>query len=418
MAIYVAVKDGMTNHGEGQHLVWARDLLVGAGIVDIATGFKVTQNASPDMNVLIAAGVAYVPNDSFTAYSGEPKFWPVLCDAAETLAIASNPSGSTRLDLVAIKCDDGIAADANASNIATIVRVAGTPGAGAPTLPANHLLLATITVASGATSIVNANIADGRIATGVSLVKLANDSYIQALTAAGVFADLLKLNASGQAEIGPDLKLGGSVIGWDGWQKANEVWTYASASTFTVPGDQTAKYTCGTRLKFVQTTTKYAVVLSSSYGAPNTTVTIMVNTDYTIANAAITLPYISYMDPPDFPSYFNFNSNPQGFTGEFVYNIANISISQKGVVLIYVRVQGSSNATTLSMTAPVTIADIDSRSFGNMCTVCDGGTWQASPGKLAIAANSNTINAYTTAHTAGWTNSGTKSIFGTLLIQI
>ncbi len=91
-----------------------------------------------------------------------------------------------------------------------------------------------------------------------------------------------------------------------GWVSADETWTYASASTFTVSGDQTAKYSKGTRLKFTQTTVKYAVVVASSYGAPNTTVTILVNTDYTIANAAITAPFYSYtMNPQGYPDYFN-----------------------------------------------------------------------------------------------------------------
>ena len=90
----------------------------------------------------------------------------------------------------------------------------------------------------------------------------------------------------------------------DGWQSAGETWTYATASTFTVTGDQTTKYTVGTKLKFTQTTVKYAVVLSSSYGA-NTTVTILVNTGYTIANAAISANYYSYM------------TNPQGWPGWF-----------------------------------------------------------------------------------------------------
>lgn len=96
-----------------------------------------------------------------------------------------------------------------------------------------------------------------------------------------------------------------SLVGtFDGWVGANETWTYATAQTFTVSGDVTAKYTKGTRLKFTQTTVKYAVVVGSSYGAPNTTVTILTNTDYTIANAAITSPYYSYMDPQGYPDYF------------------------------------------------------------------------------------------------------------------
>lgn len=93
---------------------------------------------------------------------------------------------------------------------------------------------------------------------------------------------------------------------WDGWITPDETWTYASASTFTVAGDQTAKYTAGTRLKFTQTTVKYAVVISSAYTS-STLVTIAVNTDYTIANAAIT------------DNYYSYAANPQGYPNSFAY---------------------------------------------------------------------------------------------------
>jgi hypothetical protein len=92
-----------------------------------------------------------------------------------------------------------------------------------------------------------------------------------------------------------------------GWINQSETWTYASASTFTVPGDWTAIYKVGMRVSWVQTTRKYGIVVSSSYGAPNTTVTIAVNTDYVIANAAITEPAYSYLsDPLGFPGWFAF----------------------------------------------------------------------------------------------------------------
>lgn len=95
----------------------------------------------------------------------------------------------------------------------------------------------------------------------------------------------------------------------DGWILANETWTYASATTFTVSGDVTAKYSKGTRLKFTQTTVKYGTVASSSYSAPNTTVTLIGNSDYSLANASISANYYSYSsNPQGFPAYFNFSN--------------------------------------------------------------------------------------------------------------
>lgn len=107
-----------------------------------------------------------------------------------------------------------------------------------------------------------------------------------------------------------------------GWTKSMNTWTYASASTFTITGDVTSIYTKGTKIKWTQTTVKYGVVSSSSYSAPNTTVTIIVNTSYTIANAAISNNYYSYLDSPfGFPSAFSYSptwtsaSNPQPAIG-------------------------------------------------------------------------------------------------------
>lgn len=94
----------------------------------------------------------------------------------------------------------------------------------------------------------------------------------------------------------------------DGWtDDTTHTWTYASASTFTIAGvDLTTTFTKGTRLRFKQGAGyKYAVVVLSSFST-NTTVTILINTDYTIANSAIT------------DNYYSYQVNPQGYPGWFV----------------------------------------------------------------------------------------------------
>lgn len=89
------------------------------------------------------------------------------------------------------------------------------------------------------------------------------------------------------------------------WTTAADTLVYVSASSFKITGvDRTAIYKKGTKLFFTQTTGKYAVVASSAFST-DTTITIYVNADYTIANAAITAPYYSYLTPPDFPDWFN-----------------------------------------------------------------------------------------------------------------
>lgn len=100
----------------------------------------------------------------------------------------------------------------------------------------------------------------------------------------------------------------GLSLSTDGWiADESGTWTYASASTFTVTGDLTSRFSKGTRLKFTQTTVKYAVVVASSHAAGTTTVTIAVNNDYTIANAAITDTFYSYQVNPDgYPGWFSY----------------------------------------------------------------------------------------------------------------
>lgn len=101
---------------------------------------------------------------------------------------------------------------------------------------------------------------------------------------------------------------------WDGWWDANETWTYASGSgtnvgTFTIAGvDRTTKYQAGDRIKFTQTTVKYALITKVAY-ASDTTITIYLGTDYTIANAAISSNYFSHIKAP-----FGFPLAPEKWT--------------------------------------------------------------------------------------------------------
>lgn len=145
----------------------------------------------------------------------------------------------------------------------------------------------------------------------------------------------------------------------DGWIPVTDGWTYASASTFTVIGDRTARYRTGTKLKWTQTTVKYGIVESSSYSAPNTTVTIIVNNDYTIANAAITSPNVSHIDDPDgFPAEFNWTPNYSA-SGSMTYtsvttNYAVFSVKGR---MVYFRLYatgttGGTASTDLQASAP------------------------------------------------------------------
>jgi len=145
-----------------------------------------------------------------------------------------------------------------------------------------------------------------------------------------------------------------------GWIPSGDTWVYASASTFTIAGvDRTAIYTKGTRLKFTQTTAKYAVVVASSFST-DTTVTIAVNTDYTIANAAITAPYYSYVaNPQGYPVFFNwtptFSASGSMTIGSTTIEHALFNITNGLLVgsIKYYGTTGGSASTFMYFTRPV-----------------------------------------------------------------
>jgi hypothetical protein len=94
---------------------------------------------------------------------------------------------------------------------------------------------------------------------------------------------------------------------WDnqfagGWMFFGTTWTYASASapefTFTIVGDFSAVLYAGMKIRLTQTTIKYFIITKVAFSAGTTTVTIYGGTDYTLANAAITLPYYAMVRVP------------------------------------------------------------------------------------------------------------------------
>jgi hypothetical protein len=114
---------------------------------------QVTQAASPAMSVLVNPGYAAVAhlNQGHGVY-----IFGLTGQAA--LTVAANSSGQTRVDLVLARVYD----TANSSSYCDVEIVEGTPGAGQAATPGTSLLLAAVSVASGAASITNSSITDKR----------------------------------------------------------------------------------------------------------------------------------------------------------------------------------------------------------------------------------------------------------------
>jgi len=328
MSIHVRIRTGLAPNesgdgggSEGDIRGPSTDIIENTGgVVDLANGhLLVEENDTPDMNVKVSAGVGYIPNTDFDELDSDSiKFWEAVVSEAETLAISANSSGSTRIDLVCLKLDPTIEPDEYASNIAELIIVEGTPGAGTPATPDYHLLLAEVE------EIENASITDSREqltiksvwqlekATGAEINTGTDDAKF-ATPKAIADSGIGKAKATG-AEINTgtddakfvtpkaiaDSKLADFIRG-DGWVSANETWEYASASTITVPSGAASKYAVGDRIKLTQTTVKYFYILAVA----DTLLTVTGGTTYTVEDAAITLPYYSHEATPiGMPNYF------------------------------------------------------------------------------------------------------------------
>lgn len=155
----------------------------------------------------------------------------------------------------------------------------------------------------------------------------------------------------------------------DGWVSAASTWTYASASTITVPSGAASIYQKGDRLKFTQTTVKYAVVV----GVADTVLTIAVNTDYTVANAAISANYYSHQaNPLGYPNWFaytaTFTSQGGAITGATISQALNFSaiageLKVEGRITL-TNVGSGSPVSDLLVTYPGNITSLDANGSG------------------------------------------------------
>lgn len=194
--------------------------------------------------------------------------------------------------------------------------------------------------------------------------------------------------------------------GKDGWEKDVVPWTYASSTTFTVDNDQTVKFSKGTRIKLIQSgAVKYFVVVGSSYSSGTTTVTVTGGSDYSLANAAITDNYYSYQsNPQGYPEWFAWSASPTGFSS-ISSSLYEFKLDGRLCTMVFY-VNGTSNATTFTFTAPITA--INTINLPVRCS--DNGSSQANPGQLELSFNDTTVTCYKTLTNGAWTASGGKSI--------
>lgn len=142
---------------------------------------------------------------------------------------------------------------------------------------------------------------------------------------------------------------------WDGWEDANDTWTFASSTTITVTTDATTKYQVGDRIKLTQTTVKYFVII----GVTATVLTVTGGTDYTVANAAISANYYSKLGSPQgYPGWFNYTPTVTAQVGTFTSVAAVSRFSVIGRTCTYISQTTCTTvgtaATETRLTLPIT----------------------------------------------------------------
>lgn len=165
MTIYT-LRSGGTAHPETSVLQMVTDFISEQGVKDLSTHYKVQEKSTPDLSVDVLAGRCFLQYTTSNAY-------PVRSTSNENLPVTANASGNPRIDTVVLYVDLSASANADASNVAKLEIVEGTPSA-SPNPPddtavglqigsANPFMrLGDVAVASGATTILNANITDLR----------------------------------------------------------------------------------------------------------------------------------------------------------------------------------------------------------------------------------------------------------------
>lgn len=199
-------------------------------------------------------------------------------------------------------------------------------------------------------------------------------------------------------------------IGSSGWLPGVATWTYATATSFTVAGNWTGVLFPGVKLRVKQGGAyKYFYVVSSSYAAPTTTVTVTGGSDYSLTNATITDNYYSYATSvPGFPHWFSHSPTWGGFSVNPTA-ICRFSVWGRAVdLLVSTTGAGTSNATTLTLTAPITPAGINGMTWTVPVILGDNGALQSWWGRCDLSSGSSTITCYRDNVGTGWTASGSK----------
>lgn len=200
-----------------------------------------------------------------------------------------------------------------------------------------------------------------------------------------------------------------------GWIPRTETWTRTGNHTFTVTGNLTTTFRKGTKVRYKDGGSyEYGVVASSAFSSV-TTVTLFTNTDYAMAATTITDTYISYIENADgFPDWFAYSSTVGGFSGTPT-QVGRYRVSGK-TVLVHLYIEGTSNATTFTATAPVANG-LGVTIFFQPARGVNNSNATSGPPAGVLGSSSNSLTYYIDWNASAWANTNTKAISGTFTYE-
>lgn len=204
-----------------------------------------------------------------------------------------------------------------------------------------------------------------------------------------------------------------SYIDISGWISIPATWTRTGNHTFTVSGDVTAIYRKGTKVRYKDGGAfEYGYVYSSTYSAPNTTVTLFTNSDYAMAATTLTETAISYIENPSaFPDWLNWTPILTGFSVAPTNQVNRFKVIGTTVYCtIRWATAGTSNATTLTWSLPGAAKTITNMYWISLMRAVDNGTLLTGGAMGYIASASSVCECFTSFAGGTWTASGNKYI--------
>lgn len=191
-----------------------------------------------------------------------------------------------------------------------------------------------------------------------------------------------------------------SAIPNGGWETRSEPWTRTGDFTFTIDGNVTATFRKGTKVRFKVEfpTFYYGIVISSSYTAPITTITLAANDDYSMPEAVITETAISYIEnPKEWPDWFNYASKiTYSASGSMIFTnvftaYAKFRVSGQ-LCYVLVSAMGTTDktaSTTIMASAPIAAIN---HSYTLACATRDAASGGVPVGTAAISGNQISVS--------------------------